>query len=361
MVMRAIKNRIMAVVLLLAFSGCTAIKDIALTQDVEEFSHATDGLSQIVSANFALTEKINSIAAISNIQFQLELGGKPDTAVKPLFTADSLAKRQEALNLLTSYAHTLAALVQNSGVSTESLSIPAAVNAVQSFDYRDFDLTHTLKLADAKTLVKDLSIFQELFILPKRDAKLAKIVETGNRAVKRVALLLYVDMGEKADQSADCSFTVPARNSDNNIASLRLCRGGLRAIADTAFQSELTIWKSKLSLLSGTKDATQSANRLKMVQRIVGIQKAAQVMDQLLAGTQTALISMVAAHGSLLDLLTSDNKTLSLTSAQPTKTVLFLEKVAALAAAVKLSGAALDSLQSSNATVTDLQGLGDTK
>jgi hypothetical protein len=355
--MKVMRHKIVLFVLLLGLPGCTAIKDIVLTKDVEEFSHATEGLSQIVSANFALAEKINAIATIGNIQFQLELGGKPETEVKPLFSADNLAKRQDALNLLTNYANTLTAIVQNTSFSASSFSIPAAVKSLKSFDYRDFDLTHTLQVENAKTLVNDLSIFQELFVLPKRDEKLEKIVETGDTAVKRMAMLLYIDIGEKADQSANCSYKAPDLGAEKKISNLRLCRGGLRTIVDTAFKSDLDVWKSKLSLLSGATDAPKTANRMIMVQRIVAIQKTAQEMDRLLAGTQSALMSMVSAHASLVDILTYQNKQSTASSALPTGSTLFLEKVSVLAASVKLVGTALDGLQTSNATYTDLQDL----
>ncbi len=355
--MKVIGYKVVLFVWLFSLTGCTAIRDIVLTKEVEEFASATEGLSQIVPANFALAEKINAIATIANIQFQLELGGTPDTEVKPLFSVDSQAKRQDALNLLNNYARTLSAIVQNTAINADSFTIPAAVKSLKSFDYRDFDLTHTLQVQDAKDLVKDLSVFQELFILPKRDEKLEKIVETGDVAVKRMAMLLYIDIGEKADQSADCSYKAPAVDSDVAISSLRLCRGGLRAIVDTAFDSDLDVWKSKLSLLKGATDPTQSDNRMSMVQRIVAIQKSAQEMDQLLSGTQSALIAMVSAHASIQGTLISQKQQSIADTALPTESTLFLEKVGALAVSVKEVGAALGGLQASNTSYTDLQAL----
>ncbi len=352
--MRSIGQKIMGCGLLLGISACSGIEDLALTKDVENFSHGTAALSQIISATFDLAEKANAIATVSNIQFQLDLGGHPDTTIKQLFSASEQAKRRDALNLLTGYANALEAVISNPSADNGDFSVPAAVSSVKSFDYRDFDLTHTLQVDDAKTLVQGLSIFEELFIFPKRDKALAKIVKTGDAAIRRLALLLYIDIGETADQSPDCSYKAPSRDIDTDISNLRLCRGGLRAVVDSAFSDELNIWKSKLSLLSGTTAAGQSAIRSKVVQRIVAIQKADRLTDQLLAGSQAALISMVSAHADLLDLLDPTQQHQSVNQLLPTQAVIFLEKVAALAASVKVTGAAIDALEDSSTPYKDL-------
>lgn len=327
------------------FTACSVIDDVLLTEEVGDFSRGVVALSAIITKEFALAEEINTLGFTDNLKFQFELGGNPDTNLKPLFSASDTAARQSVLTALNGYAETLAAVASGKSLSSEYSKLVGTGENLKELSSGNFNLAHSLSFLDSNELVNDISLFGKLFILPERDKKLFPIVEKGGTALKKIALLLYFDIGAVSDQSSKCSYTYPKNDFETDMSSLRLCKGGLRSIANNAIRFDTHIWKDKLAYLKASEN--DSANvRSSAIERLVSIQKLGQNLDLLLSETQATLIAMVKAHETLETTLKDAEESASPPITATSKSLLFHEKLRGLletAAKVKSAMSALSS------------------
>ena len=310
-------------------SACTAVKDVFVAEEMTRFAEDVTVLSAVIAEEFELAEEINTLGFTDSLLFQLELGGTPDTDLKPLFSARDIAARQDLLAALEGYVSGLAAIGKGQSASAIYSGVSGAAAGLKSLTADSFSLSHSLSLLQSDQLINDLDLFDEFFLLPERDRRLAPILEKGGEAVRKSALLLYVDIGAPSDQSAKCSFTAPANDIDDDMRSLKLCRGGLRSIVATAIAFNVTVWKDRLAHL--TTQAESSAARRAVVTHLVTLQKFAASVDTLLAQTQSALIAMVATHSAFETAVRESNAgeaSASLLAAS--RSLLFHEETAAL-------------------------------
>lgn len=331
------------------FSACSLVDDTLLTEEVGDFSRGVVALSAIISKEFSLAEEINTIGFTDNLRFQLELGGNPGTDLKPLFNASDIAVRQSLLSTLNGYVETLAAVASGKSLSSEYAELVGTTENLKLISTENFNLTHSLSLLESNQLVNDLSLFDKLFILPERDKRLLPIVEKGGTALKKMAVLLYFDMGAVSDQSSKCSYTYPKNNLDADMSSLRLCKGGLRSIVSNAISFDTNIWKDKLSYMKAQgKDTATERNAA--IERLVSIQKLGQSMDKLLNETQTTLIAMVKAHETLEVTLQDAGKSSSPPVSATVSSLLFHGKLRGLLETMATVQAALAPLSGSPTT-----------
>ncbi|PHQ67059.1 MAG: hypothetical protein COB93_11390 [Sneathiella sp.] len=347
------RNFFLLLWLQLGVYGCSSVDDTLLNRQIQSFSSGTVALAAVIQNDFELAEKANSMAFTDNLQFQLELGGNPETTLKPLFSRTDIAARWDLLAAMSGYVETLSLIATGKAVPSTFASVSSVINGLKSLDYRQFDLTHSLSILDTQALISDISIFQELFILPARDKKLAAIIQAGDAAVKKTAMLLYIDIGEVQDQSGTCSYSVPANDTDQSISSLRLCRGGLRAIVDTAIKSDVDTWKGKLALLKNQNGVGGTGVSSTIIQKLVAAQKLGQLLDQTLIETQAALVAMVGAHGDIVDTLNPENGVAFATPVLNSRSGIFLQKVIMAKAIVQSAEDALATL-SQAPTITSI-------
>lgn len=295
-------NRLPRILLIVLFcngaSACTVVKDAFLTEEMTQFAEGVTALSAVISQEFELAEEINTLGFTDNLLFQLELGGNPGTDLTPLFSAKDIAARQDLLSALEGYATGLAAL--GSGNSPEAVyaNMSGTSLSLKSLTADSFSLSHSLSFLQSDQLVNDLGLFDQFFLLPERDRRLAPILDKGGKSLKKSALLLYFDIGTSSDQSGKCSFTVPTNDLEGDMSSLKLCRGGLRSIVATAMAFDVNVWKDRLAQMSGA-GVGSATDRREAVARLVGMQKLGQMIDKFLAQTQSALVAMVAAHKAM--------------------------------------------------------------
>lgn len=357
-------QRLLQIIIVIGFlpglSACSVVDDALLTEEVGDFSRGVVALSAVISKEFSLAEEVNTLGFTDNLQFQLELGGNPDTNLKPLFTASDIAARQSLLTALDGYAETLSAVISGKSLSSEYSKLTSISENLKELGAESFNLTHSLSFLESNQLVNDISLFDKLFILPERDRRLLPIVEKGGAALRKMAILLYFDIGAFADQSSKCSYTYPKNNLDTDMSSLRLCKGGLRSIVSTAISFDTNIWKDKLAYLKA-QDAENTSARSTAIERLVAIQKLGQSLDQLLGETQSTLIAMVKAHEVLETTLEDAVKSSSSSVSGASNMLLFHIKLRGLlesAAAVKSALSALThskSVPASIQTTTRLQ------
>jgi len=339
---------------LFGFSSCSVIDDTLLTEEVSDFSRGVVVLSSIIKAEFTLAEEVNTLGFTDNLQFQLELGGSADTNLTPLFSAKDISARQSLLAALDGYVETLNSVASGKSLSTLYDEFIGTAGNLKSLDPGDFNLAHSLSFLDSNQLVNDVSLVDELFILPKRDQRLYPVVEKGSALIKKTAILLYFDMGSKADQSSKCSYTFPKNDLKAPMSTLRLCKGGLRSLVANAVSFDTTVWKDKLTYLSG-KSAENSNARKVAIQRLVAIQKIGRSLDRLLSETQRALIAMVAAHDTIHDTLVAAEKSKSASLIGALKTILFREKLRSLLETATAVKASLSKLLDSATVAQDFQ------
>ncbi len=336
------------------FSACSVIDDTLLTEEVGDFSRGVIALSAVITKEFALAEEVNTLGFTDNLQFQLELGGNPDTNLKSLFSASDTAARLSLLTALSGYAETLAAVVSGRSLSSEYSKLVGAAENLKQLSSGNFNLAHSLSFLDSNELVNDISLFDKLFILPERDEKLLPIVEKGGTALKKMAILLYFDIGALSDQSGKCGYTYPKNDLDTNMSSLRLCKGGLRSIVSSAISFDTNIWKDKLAYLKA-QDNDNSDARSTAIERLVSIQKLGQSLDQLLSETQTTLIAMVAAHETLETTLKDAEQSSGPPTIAISKSILFHEKLRGLLETAATVKSALSALSDSAAATQNFQ------
>ncbi|MCF8467369.1 MAG: hypothetical protein K9G33_08215 [Sneathiella sp.] len=334
-----------AVLLFLSFNafGCSFIDDDLLNQEIRDFSRGVVILSGIIQKDFSLAEQVNTISFTDNLRFQLELGGDPQTTLKPLFSTSDIAARQSLLAALDGYAQTLAVVASGELVASTNSNILGTVENLKSLDSGQFNLSHSLSLADSDQLVSDVGLFEGLFILPERDASLVHIIRKGGAALKKTALLLYFDIGATKDQSGKCGYTIPKNNVEGDMSSLRLCRGGLRSIVEMAINYDTSTWKDQLSHLKANSSA-DPGTRGKIIQKLVDIQELNQSLDQLLGGTQETLAAMVGAHEEIASTVNLASHSSVPPLSFVSKTGLFLQKVSALAKAVTAATAVVSEM-----------------
>ncbi|MAZ03305.1 MAG: hypothetical protein CMN56_09220 [Sneathiella sp.] len=327
---------------LFGLSACSVINDTLLMEEVSDFSRGVVELSAVIESEFGLAEELNTLGFMDNLQFQLELGGHPETSYKPLFQAKDIAARKSVLAALDGYAEMLEAVTSGQSISSVYTSLSGAVGNLKSMSSDNFNIDHSLSLLNSNQLVVGLSLFDELLILPDRDKRLLPIVQQGDETLKKAAVLLYFDIGAPADQSNKCSYTVPKNDLDADMTSLRLCKGGLRAIVKNAIDFDANIWNDKLAQTSKSSVEISSVRR-DAIKRVVNIQKFGLEFDKLLNETQMTLIAMVAAHKSISETLEAAEgmKTVSLSATL--KGVVFKEKLRDL---VKLLSAVREELSS---------------
>lgn len=351
-------QRMLQIFILLGFlpglSACSVIDDTLLTEEVGEFSRGVVALSAIITQEFSLAEEVNTLGFMDNLQFQLELGGNPDTNLKSLFSASDNAARQSLLTALNGYAETLAAVASGKSLSSEYSKLVGTAENLKQLTSGNFNLTHSLSILDSKQLVKDVSLIDKLFILPERDKRLLPIVEKGGKALTKMAILLYFDIGAVSDQSTKCSYTYPKNELDTDLSNLRLCKGGLRSIVSSAVSFDTTIWRDKLAYLKA-QDKDNSRDRRIAIQRLVSIQKLGQRLDQLLSETQMSLIAMINAHDALETTLKDAEKSSGPPVTSTTKSILFIERLRGLAGSASSVRNALSALSGSTTAGKDLQ------
>ena len=339
-------------ILLLNLSGCSFVDEDLLNREVRDFSRGVVALSAIVQADFSLAEQVNTIAFTDNLRFQMELGGTPQMTLKPLFSTQDIAARQSLLAALDGYAQTLAVVASGQPVASTYSNILGTVENLKSLDSGQFNLSHSLSLADSDQLVSDVGLFEELFILPEWDAKLVPILQKGAAALKKSAQLLYFDFGAVADESGTCSYSIPKNDLENAMSELKLCRGGLRSIVETAINYDIGTWKGKLALLKGNSSLNPDS-RNGVIDRLVNTQKLNQNIDQLLSGTQGVLIAMVSAHDEIVGAVTSASSSSVAPLNFVSKTELFHQKVNALAAALKTLETAVSDLSTTSVSTDE--------
>tara|TARA_R110002111_G_scaffold120836_4_gene184362 strand:+ start:2077 stop:3186 length:1110 start_codon:yes stop_codon:yes gene_type:complete len=312
--------------LLVGVSSCSVIDDTLLTEEVNDFSRGVVTLSAIIEKEFELAEEINTLGFIDNLQFQLELGGHPEANYEPLFQAKDIAARRSVLAALDSYAETLAVVTSGQSISSVYTGLSGTVENLKSLSSDNFNVDHSLSFLDSNQLVNDLSLFDELLILPARDKRLFPIVQKGDETLKNAATLLYFDIGAPADQSSKCSYTVPKNDVGAAMSSLRLCKGGLRAIVKNAIDFDANTWNDKLAQTTKSSTADTSAHR-DAIKQIVVIQKLGLKLDKLLNDTQMTLVAMVAAHQTITETLEAAEGSQTVSLSATLKGVFFQEKV----------------------------------
>ncbi|MZR29486.1 hypothetical protein [Sneathiella litorea] len=310
----------------LGLSSCSVIDDTLLTEEVSDFSLGVVALSSIIQTEFSLAEDVNTLGFTDYLQFQLELGGNPNTNLKPLFSVADIAARRDLLAGLDGYADTLTAVASEKSPSEGYSVLDGTLKNLKLLDYGDFNLSHSLSFLNSNQLVNDISFLDELLILPERDRRLLPILEKGGETLKKMALLLYFDIGAIADQSSKCRYTYPENDFSAKMSSLRLCKGGLRSIVSSAVKFDTNIWKDKLAYLKG-HEAGSSKIRRDAINRLVSIQKLGQSMDQLLSETQLALIAMIDAHEAIEATLRAAQKSSIVSFTSTTKIILFRKKL----------------------------------
>ena len=351
-------QRLFQIFILIGFlpglSACSVIDDTLLTEEVREFSRGVVALSAIITQEFSLAEEVNTLGFMDNLQFQLELGGNPDTNLKPLFSASDIAARQSLLAALNGYAETLVAVASGKPLSSEYSKLVGTTENLKQLTSGHFNLAHSLSILDSDQLVNDVSVIDRLIILPERDRRLLPIIEKGGSALSKMAILLYFDIGAVSDQSSKCSYTYPKNELDADLSSLRLCKGGLRSIVNSAISFDTNVWKDKLAYLK-TQDQKTSRDRRIAIERLVSIQKLGQRLDQLLSETQTSLIAMVNAHDALEKTLKDAEKSSGLPVAATSKSILFVERLRGLTGAAASIESALSTLSVTNSAAQNLQ------
>lgn len=291
--------RLLAVLIL--FNGaaaCTVAEDVFLAGEMVRFAEDVAVVTAVIAEEFELAEEINTLGFTDSLIFQLELGGTPDTDLKPLFSPEDVAARQDLLAALEGYVAGIATLGRGQSPTAAYTDIASAAAGLKSLAADNFSLSHSLSLLQSDQLVNDLNLFDQFFLLPERDRRLAPILEKGGEAFRKAALLLYVDIGAPSDQSSKCSFTTPPNDIEDDLRNIKLCRGGLRSIVATAIAFDVTVWKDRLAHLAMVT-ADHSADRRAIVTHLIGLQKLAASADALLAQTQAALVAMVATHTAI--------------------------------------------------------------
>ena len=137
------------------------------------------------------------------------------------------------------------------------------------------------------------------------------------------------------------------------MASLRLCKGGLRLIVSNAIAFDTNIWKDKLTYMKAKE--SDSADRSAAIERLVSIQKLGQSMDKLLSETQTALIAMVKAHETLEATIKDAEKSKTPPINSTVSAFLFKDKLRALLETAATVKTALASLSDSTESTQTLQ------
>ncbi|MEX1036512.1 MAG: hypothetical protein WDZ54_11185 [Sneathiella sp.] len=295
------------VCIMLGLASCSIVDDTLLTEEIDEFSRGAVVLTAIIESEFELAEDLNTLGFMDNLEFQLELGGHPEPNFKPLFKAMDIAARKNLLTALEGYAETLAVVASGQSISSVYRAFSGAAENLKSLSSDNFSIGHSLSLMDSGQLVSDLSLFDELLILPARDRRLLPIVQKGNTTLKKAATLLYFDIGAPEDQSSKCSYTFPKNDLDATLSSIRLCKGGLRAIVKSAVKFDANIWTDKLAQ-SSQSDTSNTLPLRDVIRKIVSIQKLGLSFDKLLSDTQAALVAMVAAHKAISDTLKAAQK-----------------------------------------------------
>ena len=135
------------------FTACSVIDDVLLTEEVGDFSRGVVALSAIITKEFALAEEINTLGFTDNLKFQFELGGNPDTNLKPLFSASDTAARQSVLTALNGYAETLAAVASGKSLSSEYSKLVGTGENLKELSSGNFNLAHSLSFLDSKRLM----------------------------------------------------------------------------------------------------------------------------------------------------------------------------------------------------------------
>ncbi|WP_340148856.1 hypothetical protein [uncultured Sneathiella sp.] len=352
--MKQLRKIPVLIFVLFGFSACSVIDDTLLTEEVSDFSRNVVELSAVINNEFELAEELNTLGFIDNLQFQLELGGYPETAYKPLFQAEDIAARRSVLSALDGYVEMLAVVTSGQSISSVYTSLSGAVGNLKSLSSDNFSIDHSLSFLDSNQLVADLSLFDELLILPDRDKRLLPIVEKGDKTLKKAAVLLLFDIGAPEDQSSKCSYTVPKNDVDADMTSLRLCKGGLRAIVKNAIDFDTNTWNDKLAQTSKSSSVSTLARR-DAIKRVVSIQKFGLEFDKLLNETQMTLIAMVAAHKSISETLEAAEGMQAVSLSVTLKGIVFKEKVRELVKSLSMVRAELSDLADSVPAMKSVQ------
>ncbi|USG61628.1 hypothetical protein NBZ79_01380 [Sneathiella marina] len=301
--MNWVRKLILLGFILKSATGCAAVDAVGVAYVVEDFAKGVLLLSQVVKNGFAMAEKANSNAFRNNLKLQLETGGNFDVTQEPLYSSADLAARAVLLNSLTQYAQSLASIALKDDPATYLTHSSVEGNLLGMTDYEQLDLSHSIDRPGVQSLYEGLEFFRWFFSLPEREAKLAAIVSSGRVAFEKTAKLLYIDLGEKADQSKACNHAPPIANPLHKIHSLILCRGGLRGLLGSVIKRELATWKKRLLLTKTSEAATLTTNRRRLINRLISAQQNGQQVDQVISQTQAVLKKMISSHNQIVQML----------------------------------------------------------
>jgi len=357
--MNWVRKLILIGFILKSVTGCTAVDSVAIAYFVADFAKGVVLLSQVIKSSFAMAENVNSNAFRNNLKLQLETGGNLDVTQEPLYSSADLAARATLLNTLTHYAQSLASITSEDDPSTYLTHPALAVNSLDVAGHEQLDLSHSVDRPGVQYLYEGLEFFRWFFTLPDRKAKLAAIVSSGGAAFEKTAKLLYVDLGEKADQSKACNHAPPNTNPLHKIHNLILCRGGLRGLLSSVIKRELAIWKKRLLLTRHSEAVTLTAERRRFINRLISAQQNGQQVDQIISQTQSVLNRMVSSHDQIVRMLKHPDIVRSGSNLFPPRA--FLEEVTALAEKVRRIEGVLDSSLNQSIAIIDANDLGNSK
>lgn len=340
-------------------AGCTAVDAVAVAYFVEDFAKGVILLSQVIKSSFAMAENVNSNAFRNNLKLQLETGGNLDVTQVPLYSSADLAARAALLNTLMQYAQSLASIASEDDPATYLTHPTPALNSTDVAGHEQLDLSHSVDRPGVHYLYEGLEFFRWFFTLPEREAKLAAIVSSGGVAFEKTVKLLYVDLGEKADQSKACNHAPPNTNPLHKIHNLILCRGGLRGLLSSVIKSELAIWEKRLLLTRHSEAATLTAERRHFINRLISAQQNGQQVDQIISQTQSVLSKMVSSHDQIVQMLKHPDIDRGGSNLFPPRA--FLDEVTALAEKVRRIEGLLDGLPSQSIATIDAVDLGNRK
>lgn len=285
-------------------SGCGLATDPALVKAASQFATSVSILTKIIDQHYDDTEAAHKLALRDNFNLQFDLGGRPEVRIAPLFKLSERAARRSVLNAVKVYALQLSdALV---GDTPEALvrAGEQSINGLRHLNADTINLSHSMNRFQTRELISSLSGFSKILLLPKRDRELAKIAAETQIYIKELATLFYVDIGTSDDETAKCRFSVADIKAESKLSSFTLCKGGLRGLMQTAFQSDRTTWQQRLNL-SAVSDSPYADKRSQFIDHILDIEQSAKEEDALMKETQTALVLLIEAHASLARSLSS--------------------------------------------------------
>jgi hypothetical protein len=310
-----IMKRLICAGLLLIFLGsCSAQPQPETINAIDQFARATRILTKLVHLHFETAERVHQQAIRENLDLQFELGGIPDIKTPPLFTFEQRSARQILVGTLAQYANRLQRAYGTQKASNVNYGSLLNSVLVGTVDPSGFNVSPSMGKKDTQLLVSSLNGFASLLYAPKRDQKLGEILQKSNPMIEKAALLLFLDVGSPVDQDDSCVNQPSVQIVGGRVLSLKLCKGGLRALMDTAFKHRTRTLKRRLQLLSA-EDFAPGKTREQIIDQLYALEKARYAQDAALQATQNSLFQMVAAHDEL--------KTLFHKSPNPSEVSLF--------------------------------------